>query len=105
MSFSLLVAGELEISADCKSPERKWRTALLKKIVYYNTTYSIEGLKNFYSACLRQVEEGEKSWLDDFSSLEQPILSKLLLPVKTPFKKFTSTTKTSTKFDEGSDRP
>ena len=43
LSFFLLVAGELEISADCKSPELKRRPALLKKIVYYNTTYSIEG--------------------------------------------------------------
>ena len=106
LSFSLLVAGELEIIADCKSSERRGRTALLKKIAYYNTTYSIEGLKNFYSACLRQVEKGEKSWSDDFSNLEQPILSKHLLPVKTPFKKkFTSTTKASAKSDEGSDRP
>ena len=96
LSFSLLVAGELEIIADCKSSERRGTTALLKKIAYYNTTYSIEGLKKFYSACLRQVEKGEKPWSDDFSNLEQPILSKNLLPVETPFKKkFTSTTKAS----------
>ena len=106
LSFSLLVAGELQIIAHSKSLERRGRTALLKKIAYCNTTYSIEGLKKFYSACLRQVEKGEKSWLDDFSTLEQPILSKHLLPAKTPFKKkFTSTIKASAKSDEGSDRP
>ena len=76
LSFSLLVAGELEIITDCKSLERKGRTALLKKIAYYSATYSIEGLKNFYSVCLWQVENGDKSWSDDLSSLEQPILSK-----------------------------
>ena len=75
-------AGELEIILDCSSSnERKERTALLKKITYYTNTYSNEGQRNFYSACVRQVEKGEKTWSDDFSNLEQPILSKHLLPV------------------------
>ena len=41
----------------------------------------MEGLKNCYSACLGQVEKGEKSWADDFSNLDLPILSRHSLPV------------------------
>ena len=40
----------------------------------------LSGVKNFNSACVRQVEKGEKSWSSDFSHLEQQILSKHLLP-------------------------
>ena len=107
LSFALLVAGELEIISDSKSEERKGRTALLRKIAYYTGTYSTEGLKNFYSACVRQVEKGEKTWADDFSNLEQPILSKHLLPVNkmTMKKKFSPVgTQKANRPDDGSER-
>ena len=104
-SFALLVAGELEIISDCKSVERKGRTALLRKIAYYSNTYSTEGLKNYYSACLRQVEKGEKTWEHDFSHLETPILSRHLLPVnKTQMKKKFSGDQKSLKGDDGTER-
>ena len=80
LSFSLLVEGELEIITDCHSKsERLCRLELLKKLAYYYNTYTMAGLKNYYSACLRQIEKGQRKWGDDLSHLEQPILGKHLL--------------------------
>lgn len=110
LSFSLLMAVELEVISECKSSsERKGRITLLKKIAYYSNSYSLEGFKNFYSACVRQVEKGEKSWSSDFSHLEQPILSKHLLPTNRSAsslskKKFSSGGFHKSKQDEGTDK-
>ena len=81
----------------------------MKKIAYYSNSYSLEGLKNFYSACVRQVEKGEKSWSSDFSHLEQPILSKHLLPTNRSAssltkKKFSSGGFHKSKQDDGTDK-
>ena len=76
-----MAVGEIEVISDCKSSqERKGRTALLKKIAYYRNTYSNESLKNFYSACLRQVRQGEKSWSDDLVNKDIDIIYSAILP-------------------------
>ena len=51
---------------------------LLKKIIYYSSTYDIKGLKAFYAAWLREIELGKKSWAEDSGQLEAAILSKHL---------------------------
>ena len=81
LDFKLFIAGKLEIISEesLASPERKGRLQLLKKIVYYYSTYEFEGLKAFYAAWLREIELGKKSWDDDSQQIENAILSKYLL--------------------------
>ena len=52
---------------------------LLKKIVYYSSTYEFKGLKAFYAAWLREIELGKENWSDDSQQIESAILSKYLL--------------------------
>ena len=90
LNFKLLVAGELEIlsSEDLSNEERQGRLKLLKKIVYYSSTYEFEGLKSYYAAWLRDIELGIKKWSDDPQEIETDILTKHLLKSKQlPFKK------------------
>ena len=81
LDFKLFIAGELEIISEegLPSVERKGRLQLLKKIVYYYSTYEFKGLKAFYAAWLREIELGKKSWDDDSQQIENAILSKYLL--------------------------
>lgn len=105
LSFKLLVAGELEIISECTSKlERKGRIALLKKLAYYSNTYSIEGLRNYYSSCLRQIEQGHKTWAADFSNLEQPILLPHVID-KPQFKKRSFNTGSFTSFNSKGKKP
>lgn len=48
------MAGELEITGDehTKSSECKGRIAVLKKIMYFSTTYSFTTLRKYYAAVL-----------------------------------------------------
>lgn len=88
LDFKLFVAGELEIISDDElSPaERSGRLTLLKKIVYYYSTYEFKGLKAFYAAWVREIELGKKKWSDDSSQIESAILSKFVLKSsKSPF--------------------
>ena len=77
----MFIAGELEIISDesLASPERKGRLRLLKKIVYYYSTYEFKGLKAVYAAWLREIELVKKPWDDDSQQIENAILSKYLL--------------------------
>ena len=61
LDFKLFIAWELEIISEesLASPERKGRLRLLKKIVYYYSTYEFKGLKAFYAAWLREIELGK----------------------------------------------
>lgn len=81
LDFKLFVAGELEIISDSEltSSERTGRLNLLKKIVYYYSTYEFKGLKAFYAAWLREIELGKKKWSDDSQIIESAILSKYIL--------------------------
>ena len=81
LDFKLFVAGELEIISDpeLSSSERLGRLTLLKKIVYYYSTYEFKGLKAFYAAWVREIELGKKSWSDDSAQIETAILSKYVL--------------------------
>lgn len=81
LDFKLFIAGELEIISDERltATERSGRLALLKKIVYYYSTYEFKGLKAFYAAWLREIELGKKKWSDDPQVIESAILSKHLL--------------------------
>ncbi|CAC5373238.1 unnamed protein product [Mytilus coruscus] len=78
----LLTAGELEIitSKNISEKERSGRLNLLKKITYYSNIYSWKGLLSFYAAWLRKIELGQRSWDDDPSSIEVPILTQYVLP-------------------------
>ena len=90
LNFKLLVAGELEILSgeDLTTVERQGRLRLLKKIVYYSSTYEFEGLKAYYAAWLRDIELGIKKWSDDPQEIETAILTKHVLKNKSPtFKK------------------
>ena len=81
LDFKLFVAGELEIISDpeLSSSERLGRLTLLKKLVYYYSTYEFKGLKAFYAAWVREIELGKKSWSDDSAQIETAILSKYVL--------------------------
>ena len=52
LDFKLFIAGELKIISEegLASAERKGRLQLLKKIVYYDSTYEFNSLKAFYAA-------------------------------------------------------
>ena len=78
LDLNLFVAGEIEIISDpkIKEIERLGRLKLLKKIMYNNTCYEFNTLKSFYAACLREIEVGNKTWADDFTSIESAILQK-----------------------------
>lgn len=78
----LFTAGELEIitSKNISEKERSGRLNLLKKITYYSNIYSWKGLLSFYAAWLRKIELGQKSWDDDPSSIEVPILTQYIVP-------------------------
>ena len=81
LDFKLFVAGELEIISDpeLSSAERSGRLTLLKKIVYYYSTYEFKGLKAFYAAWVREIEMGKKKWSDDSAQIETAILSKYVM--------------------------
>ena len=81
LDFKLFVAGELEIISEdsLSSKEKQGRLQLLKKIVYYYSTYEFKGLKAFYAAWLRGIKLGKKSWDDDSQQIENAILTKYLL--------------------------
>lgn len=76
----MFIVGELEIISGEKISkiEKIGRLDLLKKIIYYSSTYDFKGLKAFYAAWLREIELGKKSWADDSGQLEAAILSKHL---------------------------
>jgi len=78
LDLKLFVAGELEIisSKKIKSFERKARLNLLKKMVYYSSSYTWKALLDFYAAFVRQIELGNRTWKNDPSDLEVPLLSK-----------------------------
>lgn len=80
LDLNLFVAGELEIISDrkIKDLERSGRINLLKKIMYLSTSYDFSTLKSFYAACLREIEVGNRTWSDDFSSVETAILQKFV---------------------------
>ena len=56
---------------------------MLKKIIYYSSTYEFKGLKAFYAAWLREIELGKKTWLDNPTHIEADILTKYLRQTKT----------------------
>jgi hypothetical protein len=72
LDLNLFVAGELEIISDpkTKGSEQTGRLALLKRIMYLNTSHDFKLLKSYYAAVLREIELGSKSWNDDFTYLE-----------------------------------
>lgn len=84
LDFRLFIAGELEIISEDKLPkdEKVGRLNLLKKIVYYSSTYDFKGLREFYAAWLREIEMGRKSWRDNSNEIESAILSKYVRPQK-----------------------
>lgn len=84
LNLKLFMAGELEIisGVDLSLEERQGRLKLLKKIVYYSSTYEFDGLKSFYAAWLRDIELGIKKWSDDPHEIEGAILSKYLFKNK-----------------------
>lgn len=80
LDFKLFIAGELEIISGERLPnaEKSGRINLLKKIIYYSSSYEFKGLKAFYAAWLREIELGKKTWSDDSQQIESAILSKYL---------------------------
>ena len=93
LNFKSLVAGELELlsAEDLSKEERQGRLRLLKKIVYYSSSYEFEGLKAYYAAWLRDIELGIKKWSDDPHEIETAILTKHLLKNKSStFKKISN---------------
>lgn len=84
LDYRMFIAGELEVisEADISKIERNGRISLLKKIVYYSSTYDFKGLKAFYAAWLREIELGKKSWSDDPVQIETAILTKHIRPTK-----------------------
>ena len=78
LDLNLFVCGELEIISDStiKESEKSGRLRLLKKIMYNSSCYEFATLKSFYAACLREIEVGNKTWDDDFSTIEMVILQK-----------------------------
>ena len=81
LNFQLFCAGELEIISDpdIDETEKSGRLELLKKIIYYYSTYEFKGLKAFYAAWIREIELGKKKWSDDPSNIESAILSKHIM--------------------------
>lgn len=81
LDFKLFIAGELEIISEenLTKTESQGRLSLLKKIVYYSSTYEFEGLKKFYASWVREIEVGRKKWSDDPSSWESAFLSKYII--------------------------
>lgn len=77
LDMKRFIAGELEIitSGQISEIEKRGRLLLLKKIVYYTSVYSWKGLLSFYAAWLRKIELGQKSWEDDPSIIEVPVLT------------------------------
>lgn len=69
LDLNLFVAGELETisNTQIKSIEHRGRIALLKRIMYLNTSHDFKSLKSYYAAVLREIELGEKDWSDDFT--------------------------------------
>ncbi|CAG2220944.1 unnamed protein product [Mytilus edulis] len=49
------------------------------KITYYSNIYAWKGLLAFYAAWLRKIELGQKSWKDDPTCIEVPVLSPYIL--------------------------
>ena len=84
LDYRMFIAGELEVisESDISKTERNGRISLLKKIVYYSSTYDFKGLKAFYAAWLREIELGKKSWSDDPQQIETAILTKHIRPSK-----------------------
>ena len=78
LDYRMFIAGELEVisESDISKTERNGRINLLKKIVYYSSTYDFKGLKAFYAAWLREIELGKRSWSDDPQQIETAILTK-----------------------------
>jgi hypothetical protein len=77
LDITLFIAGELEIitSKGISEKENVGRLNLLKNITYYCNIYSWKGLLSFYAAWLRKIELGQKTWKNDSSSIEVPILT------------------------------
>ena len=94
---------ELEIISDkkTKEPEKSGRLKLLKKIMYNSSCYEFVTLKSFYAACLREIEVGNKTWEDDFSTMEMVILQKHVPKTKSG----TQFGKKPFKFDKKSENP
>lgn len=90
LDFKLFIAGELEIISEEGLPktERVGRLNLLKKIVYYSSTYDFKGLREFYAAWLREIEMGKKTWHDNSNEIESAILNKHIRPQKSTTSKF-----------------
>ena len=64
----------MEIISDKKTKQpESGRLKLLKKIMYNSSCYEFVTLKSFYAACLREIEVGNKTWEDDFSTMEMVI--------------------------------
>ena len=82
LEFNLFVAGELEIvtSPNVGQIEKKGRLNLLKKIAYYTETYEWEGIKKLYTHIIRQIENGVRTWADDFGNMELPLLIRYVKP-------------------------
>ena len=78
LDLNLFVCGELEIISDSriKESEKSGRLRLLKKIMYNSSSYEFATLKSFYAACSREIEVGNKTWENDFSTIEMVILQK-----------------------------
>ena len=81
LDFKLFIAGELEIISeeDLTKSELEGRLSLLKKIVYYSSTYEFESLTKVYASWVREIEVGRKKWSDDPSSWESAFLSKYVI--------------------------
>ena len=87
LDLNLFVCGELEIISDkkTKQPEKSGRLKLLKKIMYNSSCYEFVTLKSFYAACLREIEVGNKTWEDDFSTMEMVICRNVVPKPKVGF--------------------
>ena len=77
LDYRMFIAGELEVisEADLSRTERNGKISLLKKIVYYSSTYDFKGLKAFYASWLREIELGKKTCSDDPVQIETAILA------------------------------
>jgi hypothetical protein len=77
LSFSMFVAGETEILSNHVSSEIEMvgRLSMLRQIAYYKDTYDWKSLLDLYAAWLRQIELGQRKWLDDTTQLEHVILA------------------------------
>ena len=57
------------------SIERQCRLKNLKQIVYLESTYEWDALRDMHAAKLRLIERGSKTWDSDFSNLENQMLA------------------------------